>query len=552
MRKGKIFKIVGVGFMLLLLVAVSAYAAAGSAPLAVQDLPEPGEAQAGMQMPEIRAAGFSYNYVESLAMTGRSRAWKDGFLPAGSGMSPSAIEGQPRALDWTPVRRVAVHPGNPQILYAAIDNGYGLYRSTNGGVFWKQLPFGNGSGRSIVFANSTTAVATFGDWDGAQYVNGGIWRTGDGGNTWEDVSAGIANTVTAVAFDPTNSARIYAATYQAGIYRGDYSSGSVTWTQINTGLSDTFIYSIAVSPSSPNVLYAGGFEWVYRSDNSGDSWVIADNNYPSLYTEAVAVDPDDADTFYTGAQRPAWVFTNGLAAGGFYKSVAGAGDDNLVLKNIGMQETFVLDIAQDPHNPNILYAGTWGSGVFRSDDHGDTWLAKNAGLELPYIYGIEAVPDPGNPGGTILYVATFYSGAGTFTSSDRGETWTDPWMANFPSMFDITTTSSAYDLAAATAYGVVYSYDGGANWYISHDLTDYQSGIVLELARDPGNSSKLLAATYGGGIWTSTDAGRNWSETSAGIGGGSYIYDVIFSPSIANTAYAATWGIFRTTDGGNT
>ena len=72
-----------------------------------------------------------------------------------------------------------------------------------------------------------------------------------------------------------------------------------------------------------------------------------------------------------------------------------------------------------------------------------------------------------------------------------------------------------------TAYGVFVSPDGGATWYISNDLTEYRNGIVLEVARDPGNSSKLLAATYGGGIWTSTDAGYNWSETSTGIGGGS-------------------------------
>ena len=368
MRKGKIFRIVGVGFMLLLLVAVSTYAAAGYAPPAAQepagaqDLPAPGDAQAGTQMPEIRAAGFSYTHAESLAMTGRSSEWKDGLFPAGAGMSPSAVEGQPNQLDWTPVRRVAVQPGYPQTLYAAIDNGYGLYRSTNGGVFWEQMPFGIGSGRTIVFFNSSIAIATFGGWDGAQYANGGIWRTGDGGNTWQDVGAGIANTVVAIAFDPTNSARIYATTIGAGIYRGDYSAGSVTWTQINTGLSDTTIYSIAVAPSSTSVLYAGGFNWVYRSDNYGDSWVVADNAYPSYYTEAVAVHRTDPNTFYTGSQRPAWISPSGLTAGGFYKSTAGAGDGNLVLKNIGMQETFVLDIAQDPLNSNILYAGTWGAG----------------------------------------------------------------------------------------------------------------------------------------------------------------------------------------------
>ena len=545
MRKGRIFRIFGVGFILLSLVAVSTYASSPTL-----EPPSPADVQSGSPAPEIRAGGASYNHHELQAITGQTPDANDDFLR--SVMSPSAVEGQPRELDWTPVRRVAVRPGHPQTLYAAIDNLHGLWRSTTGGDFWEQMPFGDGSGRTIVFANSSVAVATFGYWDGAKYANGGIWRTSDGGSTWEDVGAGIDNMVIAVAFDPTNSARIYAGTLGAGIYRGDYSAGSVSWTQINSGLSDTTILSIAVSLTSPAVLYAGGYNWVYYSDDYGDNWVIADNNYPSLYTEAVAVSPTDPDTFYAGAQRLGGVWSGGLTPGGFYKSTAGAGDDNLVLKNVGMQETFVLDIAKDPDNPNILYAGTWGSGFFRSDDGGDTWVAKNAGIQQPFIYGIEAVADGGSPTGVTLYAATFYTGESVYVSTDRGETWTVPYSGALPSAFDITTTTSPDDLAAATGYGVLFSDDGGVTWYISHDLTEAESGIVLELARDPNNGSKLLAATYGGGIWTSTDAGANWTETSAGIGGGAYVYDLTYAPGSSTTAYAASFGVWRTTNGGST
>jgi hypothetical protein len=234
--------------MLLSLVGVSTYAAAGYAPAAAQDPPP------DVQAPEIRADGYSYTYVESMVITGKAAERKEGFLP--DLLSPSAVEGQPKRLDWTPVRRVAVRPGYSQHIYAAIDNGNGLWRTTNGGDYWEQMPFGLGSGRTIVWFNSSIAIATFGDYDGGlgQYVNGGIWRTGDGGNTWQDVGAGVDYTVAAIAFDPANSNRIYAGTYQGGIYRGDYSAGSVSWTQINTGLSDTYIYSIAVAPSSPTVL----------------------------------------------------------------------------------------------------------------------------------------------------------------------------------------------------------------------------------------------------------------------------------------------------------
>ena len=555
MRKGKLFRIIGVLFMLLSLVGVSTFAAAGHAPAAAQvpahDQAPPPDAEApDTPAPEIRAGGYSYGYFESPIAAGQMVESRDM-------LSPSAVEGQPRELDWTPVRRVAVRPGYPQTLYATIDNWHGLWRSTNGGDFWEQMPFGVGSGRAIVFANSSVAVATFGYYDSGifEYVNGGIWRTDDGGNTWQNLSAGIDNMVVAVAFDPGDPDRMYVSTYGAGIYRGDYSGGTVAWVQKNSGLvvDDDWIYSIAVSPTPTyaNILYAGGYDEVYRSDDYGDNWIIADNAYPSDYTEGLAIAPGDGNTWYAGARRMDESDPT-LTYGGFYKSTTGAGTNALVLKNDGMTESFVLDIAQDPVYDNILYAGTWGSGFFRSDDWGITWVEKNADLGIPYIYGIEAVQDPGNPSNTILYLANFYDGAGFYMSTDRGDTWTDPLDPYvLPEKFDITTTTDAYHLAAATGQGVIFSDDGGANWWISHDLTEYENGIVLELARDPNNGSKLLAATYGGGIWTSTDAGRNWTETSAGIGGGAYVYDIGFS-STANTAYAGSWGVYRTTDGGAT
>jgi photosystem II stability/assembly factor-like uncharacterized protein len=551
MRKGKFFQVFAVGVTLLLMVSAGTYGAA-----VAQDPPAPGDAQAGtmmpgMDMPDIRDIGHSYDYVESRTLPSLVAIRGDDSPPR-AGLSPSAIEGQPRELDWTPVRRVAVHPSNSQILYATISNGHGLYRSTSGGQFWRRLPIGYGDGWAIVFASdNTTALASFGDYS----ASGGVYISTDTGNTWLDVSAGIDYTVSAAAFEPGDVTRVYAATLGGGVYRGTYTPGSgVSWVQINTGLTDTMVYSIAVSPSNTDVLYAGGLNEVWHSDDGGASWTIADSTYSlySVYNEAVAVDPDDPDQFYVGSQRLAWVLPDGLTLGGFFKSTAGPGDGNLVLKNVGMQETFVLDIAQDPHNANILYAGTWASGVFRSDDGGDTWTAKNGGLTLPYIYSIEAVPDPGNPGGTILYAANFYDGAGLFASTDRGDTWTDVSSVGLPEKFDITTTSDAYHLAAATGIGVLYSDDGGVTWYISAGLTGARDGIVLDLERDPNNSSKLLAATYGGGIWTSTDAGWHWAETSAGIGGGAYVYDVAFSSTAPNTAYAGSYGVYRTTDGGAT
>jgi photosystem II stability/assembly factor-like uncharacterized protein len=534
MNRNRFSKLMAVAIALLLLPCVSA-----SAEPTLPSATPPAE---------VREPGHSYGYPELSSLVGQLPAKGDGPLPQ-AGLQPAAVEAQPKQMDWTPVRRVAVHPTNSQILYAAIHNGWGLWRSTNGGGYWKRLPLGSGSGRTIVFANdNTTALATFGDYNGSYYANGGVYRSPDGGLTWTNVSTGIDRTVVAVAFDPTNPARMYAGTLGAGIYRTTNSGGS--WTPINSGLDDTAILSLAVSPSNPSVLYAGGLQWVYRSEDGGDSWYIADNNYPAYYIEAVAVDPGNANTFYAGSQRPGWRLDTGLPPSGFFKSTTGAGNGSLVLKNSGMQDTFVLDIAQDALNSSILYAGTWGSGVYRSDDGGASWQPKNAGLTVPYVYGVEAAKDGSNP---VLYAATFYSDGGLFRSTDRGETWTEVSAGSnlYPVVFDVKTTSTADNLVAATSRGVYWSANGGSSWSPASGLQGGTSGIVLQLARAATNASKLLAATYGGGIWSSGNAGQSWVDTSSGLES-PYAFDVTFSPSTADTAYAASYGVYRSTDGGNT
>ncbi len=105
------------------------------------------------------------------------------------------------------------------------------------------------------------------------------------------------------------------------------------------------------------------------------------------------------------------------------------------------------------------------------------------------------------------------------------------------------------NLLAATYDGVQYSTNGGQSWTTANGL---DSGVVLKLAVSPTSSSNVLAATYGGGVWRSTDSGRNWSESNSGLpasGGYTYAYDVAFAPG-GTTAYAATYGVYRSTNGG--
>lgn len=462
----------------------------------------------------VVVGGPSYSYREDQAGT----------------KQPSGI---PISWKRTAVRRVVINPANKNEVFACVDDGYGLYRSADGGATWTKITLGTGSSRTYTFAPSNNQIryASFGSWG----TTGGFYRTTNGGTTWTQVGDGtILGTVVAVAIHPTDSNIVLAGTSGDGLYRSV--NGGVSWDKVNS--SESTFFSVMFSPSNPSIAYAGAYTWVYRSGDGGATWGNADTSFPAWYIEGLAIHPTQPETVLVGS--------NEFWAGGVYKRTTTA--TSFVRKVAGMQDVFVLAIEQDPNNSSIIYASTWGAGTFRSDDSGVTWVAKNS-HEVPYVYDIEAVQGPTS---TILYGATFYSDWGILKSYDRGETW-DEVSWDYPSYisFDLESVGGDPDhLVAATYDGMQYSYDGGVNWYTASGL-DTNSGIVLQLCEFSG-TNRLLAATYGGGVFYSS-YGYSWYEANVGMasyGGLFYAFDVACSADVPGLGYAASLGIYQTTDYG--
>jgi photosystem II stability/assembly factor-like uncharacterized protein len=345
-------------------------------------------------------------------------------------------------------------------------------------------------------------------------------------------SGAINGTVTAVAIHPTNANIVLAATSDDGLYRT--TNGGNTWVSEIPPSTEADFYSVAFAPSNGSVAYAGGYNGVYRSSDGGATWSNADPSFPTEYVEGLAIHPTQSQTVLVGANR--------FPKGGVYKRTSSAAA--FALKASGMSDTFVLDIEQDPYDANILYAATWGGGVFRSDNGGLTWKSRYA---VPYIYSLEATQSGGT---TVLYAGTFYSTYGVLRSYTRGDSW-ELVSSGYSSdiSFDLKSVDGGpSQLVAATYDGVEYTTNGGSTWQNASGLN---VGIVLKLAQSPTNPNKLLAATYGGGIWTSTNAGQSWTETSSGLGS-PYVYSIAFSPVDPTLVYAGSYGIYRSDNGGST
>lgn len=493
--------------------------------------------------PEVRAGGYSYSWgMPEMPEAAPGKALPPG-LPDSLRRHPHEgevdLQALPRSLSWTPVRRVAINPANANEIYACIDAGKGLYKSTDGGNSWSRVDLGpptgliTASARTYVFApsNSNTRYASFGSWS----TSGGFYRTTDGGTSWTEVGGTtIGSTVIAVAIHPTNPSIVLAGTFGGGLYRS--TDGGNSWTLVSDGLDDDTFFSVAFAPNNPDIAYAGGFWWVYRSTDGGQTWSNADSDFPTYYIEGLAIHPNYPDTVLVGAQNYPY--------GGVYKRTSSTA--SFTLKATGMDDTFVLRIEQDPNNSNILYAATWGGGAFISTNKGNTWSLLGG---VPYIYDIEATRGPTC---TIIYAATFYSDWGVLKRyMDGSSPWVEvSWGYSSDISFDIESLGgSSTNLLAATENGVQYSINGGQSWTTAGGLN---SGVVLKLAVSPTSSSNVLAATYGGGVWRSTDSGRNWSESNSGLpssGEYTYAYDVAFAPN-GTMAYAAAYGVYRSTNGG--
>ncbi len=329
-------------------------------------------------------------------------------------VTPSKTEnrGQPIAL--------AVHPQNPDWIYMNAYDG-GVFRSMDGGKTWVDASAGySGSQAWDIAADSRNP----------NYLvvgsKNGVHVSYDGGLTWEGRNADREPNISAVAIDPAAPDRILAANEINGtIYRS--TDGGKSWNRVlrdlgqDTALGRISTYQIAFARSQPNTVYAAtgiaqmtlGLDravkgrGVYRSTNAGETWTPVNQGLEAagLNILSLAVHPCDPNTVYVGTLDH-----------GVFKTTNGGGA--WTLSNQGLPTAVVRALAVDPTNPDILYAGTENAALFKSSNGGRTWQPSSAGLN-PEAWISSIAIDPARP--QLVYAADRRSGV--YRSADGGKTW---------------------------------------------------------------------------------------------------------------------------------
>jgi photosystem II stability/assembly factor-like uncharacterized protein len=438
-----------------------------------------------------------------------------------------------QGLDFvSPVSSLAIDPVRTSTVYAA--QGQGAYRSLDGGVTWTRT---GPPGAFVVAAHPGTSGTVF-----AGSVLG-LYRTVNGGAIWKRLTRRLPRQyrATSVLFDPAAPNRIYAVIEDIDTLRGRVfrsTDGGTSWQPANGGLEQQAVSALAIAPQSPQTLYAGTSDAVYKSTNGGASWRRTGLTDIGL-VRALAVRPDQSDVVYAGT------------AAGLFRSQDGGETWTPLSQGLPDRGTLTV-LAFFPSSPQSLFAGVFTyvrrGGVFKSTDEGTSWTLSSHGLSALNVQSLAVDPQTR---GTLWVAANFT----LFKSTDRGATWSR--VRPDPAAGDLLISRVFSDpLDSATVYVLLNTSelrrtrDGGQTWEILGNPLVITNKIVI----DPQTPSTLYA--IGLGIAKSTDRGATWTPLS-GMPARLYVYDLAISPSSPSTLYVSGAAgniqqILRTTDGGVT
>jgi photosystem II stability/assembly factor-like uncharacterized protein len=348
------------------------------------------------------------------AFTSALAANPAGTLLFGTGFGGGLYRSTDSGASWSPAGSGLVNTsvltlafGAPGTLFAS--TGPGVSRSRDGGVTWTQVLHVPVAVTALAVDRSNPETLYVGTW-----LNSGIappvaWKSMDGGDTWAALPypqpaanpyAGLA--VTDLAVDPTDSQVVYLAAQEAlvgapdggGVYRSP--DGGQTW--IKTALPSRDFYSVAVSPTQPETVWAVWIDGAYKSADHGQSWTQMLAAPQGIYLSAVATAPSDPNVVWVIGQNVTYRSSDG---GATWRQLSG-----LIRQPYFAFYSYGHPLAVDPADPDTVYVA-WMGGVSRRT-LGTGWQDFDAGLLNRDALTIGF--DPADPGR--LLVGT--GGAGAF------------------------------------------------------------------------------------------------------------------------------------------
>jgi len=251
-----------------------------------------------------------------------------------------------------------------EVVYAGVEDA-ALFRSTDGGKNWHELPGLRGHG------------------------TGPQWQPGAGGMCLHTI-----------ILDPSNPDRIFIAISAAGAFRTD--DGGETWKPINRGLYSKYIpnpraevghcvHHVAMNPKRPGVLFMQKHWDVMRSDDAGDNWKKISGNLPTDFGFVIDVHAHEPETVYVvpiKSDSEHFPLEGKLRV---FRSRSGGDEWEPLTKGLPQKDCYVNVLrdamAVDTLDKCGIYFGTTGGQIYCSPDAGDNWTA--IAQNLPAVLSVE-------------------------------------------------------------------------------------------------------------------------------------------------------------------
>jgi photosystem II stability/assembly factor-like uncharacterized protein len=431
---------------------------------------------------------------------------------------------------------VTLDPNNANVVWVgtgernsqrSVAYGDGVYKSDDGGRSWKNVGLKNSEHIGRIVVNPKNSDVVYVAAQGPLWSPGGdrgLYKTSDGGKTWEQVLKISENTgVSDVVLDPRNPDVIVATAYQrrrhfftlidggpeSAIHRS--TDGGKTWMKVNTGLPNEELgrIGVAISPVNPDILYAivesanrrGG---IFRSSDNGVTWErrMDYNQGSPMYYGDIFPDPVDVDRFYV----PDVIFQVSDDGG---RSMRALGQRGMHVDN--------HIIWVDPKNTRHMLVGNDG-GLYRSFDGGGTWVFfENLPLAQYYDVDVDNATPFYNVYGGLQDNNSL--GVPSRTRSEHGIMNSDVFVTQggdgFVSRIDPQDPNIIY---AELQHGVIVRFDKRTGERVGIQPQEEKGGTPLRWNWDapfiisPHSNTRLYMASQF--VYRSDDRGSSWRKMS--------------------------------------
>jgi photosystem II stability/assembly factor-like uncharacterized protein len=431
-------------------------------------------------------------------------------------------------------------PGEPNLFYFGATGG-GVWKTTNGGRTWSNISDGyfGGSIGAVEVAQSDPNVIYVGG--GEVTVRGnvssgyGVWKTEDGGSTWQEAGLEKSRHVPRIRVHPTDYNTVYAAVlgdiYKPTKERGVYKStdGGKSWKQVLFVNDQAGAVDLTFDPNNPRILYAatwrvqrtpyslssgGDGSALWKSTDSGETWTEISKNegFPkdTLGIIGVSVSPKNSNRV--------WAIVENKEKGGLYRSEDGGKKWTLVNeeRKIRQRAWYYTRVYADSEDEDVVYVlnvayhkSTDGGKTFSTfnaphGDHHDLWIAPENSQRMIM----------GDDGGAQI-------------SYDGGETWSTYYNQPTAQFYRVTTDN-------AFPYRIYVAQQDNSTLRINHrsddgsigedDWEETAGGESAHIAVDPANDDIVYGGSYDGLLTrvnheTNTTRGVNvWPDNPMGYG----------------------------------